>query len=257
VQDLNRYVAISEEFPNSAAERKSGALMHDRKVARVITPGTLIDEKFMDPYENNFLLAIHVERVTEGLSEEGAETPNASEDNIGLAWLDLSTGDFYTQSTNLALLPSAIARIGPRETVVNEALQSSRGHGLFKVLEDERYLVAYHAFDDMSASTVTWNLMLETPLAEDRVSEFPSAEIAASNTLLSYAKAQLQGLEMKLQPPVRRLENENMGIDKSSMRGLEIKTTLRDGLSKGSLFHAIKRTVTKSGARLLNNWLSM
>jgi DNA mismatch repair ATPase MutS len=47
-----------------------------------------------------------------------------------------------------------------------------------------------------------------------------------------------------------------MNIDKSSMRSLEIKQTIRDGVFRGSLLHAIRRTVTKSGARLLNEWLS-
>ena len=65
VQDLNKYVAISEEFTNNVADKaKSGGLMFDRKVARIVTPGTLIDEKFMDPYVNNFLLSIHMDTMS-------------------------------------------------------------------------------------------------------------------------------------------------------------------------------------------------
>src|SRR5579859_6481391 len=61
VQDLNKYVAISEEFPTSISGKvKSGGLLHDRRVARVVTPGTLIDEKFIIPYENNFVLALDI-----------------------------------------------------------------------------------------------------------------------------------------------------------------------------------------------------
>jgi len=60
VQDLNRYVAIADEFPNDASQKiKAGGLLHDRKVSRIITPGTLIDENFMDPYRHNFVLAIY------------------------------------------------------------------------------------------------------------------------------------------------------------------------------------------------------
>ncbi|KAK5990371.1 MutShomolog 1-like protein [Cladobotryum mycophilum] len=63
VQDLNRHVAIAEEFPNTAADKiKSGGLMHDRRVSRIITPGTLIDENFMDPYANNYVMAIHIDK---------------------------------------------------------------------------------------------------------------------------------------------------------------------------------------------------
>ncbi|KAK5001347.1 hypothetical protein LTR28_012759 [Elasticomyces elasticus] len=58
VQDLNKQVAISDEVRNTGSDKtKSGGLLFDRKVTRIVTAGTLIDENFMDPYENNFLLA--------------------------------------------------------------------------------------------------------------------------------------------------------------------------------------------------------
>src|SRR5687768_16933130 len=64
VQDLHRYVAIAEEFRNDAeAQSKSGGLLNDRRVTRIITPGTLIDETFMDPLMNNYVLAIHSPEV--------------------------------------------------------------------------------------------------------------------------------------------------------------------------------------------------
>ena len=62
VGDLNKYVAISEEFAiNPEDKARTGGLLFDRKVARIITPGTLIDEKFIDPSEHNFLLAIYLD----------------------------------------------------------------------------------------------------------------------------------------------------------------------------------------------------
>ena len=60
--DLNSHVAVAEEFPNDPGDKiKSGGLMHDRKVTRIITPGTLIDENFIDPYANNYVMAIHLD----------------------------------------------------------------------------------------------------------------------------------------------------------------------------------------------------
>jgi DNA mismatch repair ATPase MutS len=263
VQDLNRYVAISEEFPNDVSARvKSGGLMFDRKVTRIITPGTLIDEKFMDPYENNFLLGIHIEDKA-SLQDLGkgngqnSEARSAGDAPVGLAWLDLSTGGFFTQSATLVSLPSAIARIGPREIVLDEDLQTFREHRIFSILQEERHLVTYHPSPSHVSTISSWSSMLENPVAETSHAQFTPEEIAAGSSLLDYVKVRLQGLKMKLQPPIRRLAIENMGIDKNSMRALEIKATLRDGVSKGSLFHSIRRTVTKSGARLLSNWLSM
>src|SRR5437763_11023585 len=130
VQDLNKYVAISEEFPTSLTGKvKSGGLLFDRRVARIVTPGTLIDEKFIDPYENNFLLALDVsglgpETVTKLAAEKGSldsfSIPPGSA--VGLAWLDLSTGDVFTQITTAALLPSAITRVGAREIILDDSL---------------------------------------------------------------------------------------------------------------------------------------
>ena len=60
VQDLGKKVAISEqiEIPAHEREQRPGAPKFDRKVTRVITAGTLIDESFIDPLEKNFLLSI-------------------------------------------------------------------------------------------------------------------------------------------------------------------------------------------------------
>ena len=234
--------------------------MFDRKVTRIITPGTLIDENFMDPYENNFLLGIHLEnKALIRHKDGGRRSLNADETGkvpVGLAWLDLSTGDFFTQSTTLASLPSAIARIRPREIVLDENLQDSCDPDIFLMLQEDRYLITYHPAPPEILPVSAWSPMLEVPVSEKLRADFTTEEVTAGSSLLEYVKVRLLGMRMKLQPPIRRLTVENMGIDKNSMRALEIKSTLRDGVSKGSLFHAIRRTVTKSGARLLGNWLS-
>ncbi|KJR83412.1 DNA mismatch repair protein Msh1 [Sporothrix schenckii 1099-18] len=339
VHDLNRYVAIAEEFPNSAADKvKSGGLMHDRRVARIVTPGTLIDENFMDPYTNNYVMAIHVDAVDSvsasisadagagapvnvrtgtsvrpydgdatlsapsaaqsplSLLSQGTLTaaplasasPSLSSVALGLAWLDLSTGHFYTQPTNLAALSSALSRVAPREIVLDERLQLLRRHGhsdsdsgsgspvhpLFSIIDEDRtqqqqQLITYasappiaaeeagsEASHDRSALLSEWKPVLESEISAQTAKDLTGDEISAGSLLLHYVKDRLQGLSMKLQPPVRYEGMQVMTIDKNSMRSLEIKQTVRDGFFRGSLLHAIRRTVTKSGARLLNEWLS-
>jgi DNA mismatch repair ATPase MutS len=261
VQDLDQYVAISEEFPNNASAKvKSGGLMFDRKVTRIVTPGTLIDESFMDPYENNFLLGIHIEGKfltgIEGKDEQTLGADEAAKVPVGLAWLDLSTGDFFTQPATLMSLPSAIARIGPREIVLDKNLLASCDHDVILMLKEDRYLVTHHQTPSEILPVSAWNPMLEVPVSEKLQADFTTEEVAAGSSLLRYVGVRLPGMETKLQSPIRRLAVENMGIDKNSMRALEVKSTLRDSASKGSLFHDIRRTVTKSGARLLGNWLS-
>ncbi|ROT37302.1 DNA mismatch repair protein MutS [Sodiomyces alkalinus F11] len=273
VQDLNRYVAVAEEFPNNAPDKiKSGGLMHDRRVARIITPGTLIDENFMDPYVNNFVLAIHASPLGETPpSALPAATPEtktigpspsslpaaAALDSLplGLAWLDLSTGQFFTQAADLSSLSSALSRISPREVVLDKDLQSNRDHGLFSVLAEDRHLVTYSPMGEMT-SLADWVPLLESEIPSDTARAFTNHEVAAGSLLLHYVKDRLQGTSMKLQPPLRHEAMQIMSIDKNSMRALEVKQTIRDGWYRGSLLHAIRRTVTKSGTRLLNEWLS-
>ncbi|EGZ77125.1 hypothetical protein NEUTE2DRAFT_99616 [Neurospora tetrasperma FGSC 2509] len=198
VEDLNRHVAIAEEYRNSPSEQiKSGGLMHNRRVTRIVTPGTLIDENFMDPYANNYIMAIHM--------------PSSS----------LEGSSSFQEALN--------SETGQRkESLVGENIQT---------LKD-------------------WAPMLDAKIPTETVIRFTDDEIKAGNVLLHYVTDRLQGLSMKLQPPIRHDNMQIMTIDKNSMRSLEIKKTMREGFFTGSLLHAIRRTVTKSGARLLNEWLS-
>ncbi|KAL3465335.1 muts domain V-domain-containing protein [Aspergillus heterothallicus] len=262
VQDLNKYVAISEQFELNGEGKGSGDLLFSRKVARVITPGTLIDEKFMDPSENNFLMAIHLDpsrikgHLSNGPDPSHQHILTSTSENVGLAWLDLSTGDFYTQVTSAQMLSSAIARIGAREILVDQRIQDSIGPELQLLLGHEQRLMTFFPFPEIASPISKWTSMLEAPLPHKEIESFTTEEVAAGYSLLEYIRVQLQGLNMKLQPPRRRHLNESMNIDRNSLRGLEILESSRDGVGKGSLLHAVRRTSTKSGARLLRDRLT-
>lgn len=287
VVDLNCYVAIAEEFPNSAGDRiKANGLMHDRRVTRVITPGTLIDENFIDPYANNYVMAIHVSpRQKDEEKGEGEEATANDGDNetistnidigplatlqsnaaaatastaaatpIGVAWIDVSTGQFYTQATTVTSLQTVLSRVAPREVVVDKILESQRDeHKLFSVLAEDKHLITFAAPGEHLPLSA-WTPMLESEVAAPQ--SFTADEVAAGSLLLQYIRDRLQGLSMRLQPPLRYENMSVMSIDKSTMRALEIKQTIRDAGFRGSLLHAVRRTVTKGGARLLHNWLS-
>ena len=268
VQDLNKYVAISEEFANNASGKvKSGGLMFDRRVTRVVTPGTLVDEKFMDPLENNFLLSVHPSSRSEG-NEEGHELGTAALDAehddsqplsaVGLAWLDLSTGEFYTQSTSLASLPSELSRIRPREIVLQEQMDPGLRQATQDALGHYGMFVTWKPGPAVELPISEWAPMLEAPVHNSEAGHLSHAELMAGSVLLNYIEARLLGRGTKLQPPVKRLETANVGIDNNSMRGLEILEASRDAITggKGSLLHAVRRTVTSSGARLLRERIS-
>lgn len=267
MQELNESVAISEEFANTASGKvKSGGLLFNRKITRIVTPGTLIDEKFINPYENNYLLAISASNQdVSGLVQEvpaerkeGAAGQGGLSHDVGLAWLDLSTGDFYTQATTGSLLPSAIARIGAREIVLDSATDEAFEPRLLGLPDQQRYLVTRHNMKRSVSSPMSlWTPMLENPVPPEMEKTFTGLEIAAGNILLEYVREKLQGSGIKLQPPVRRQDSQSMSIDKNSLRGLEILETAKDGIpgGKGSLLHAVRRTVSKGGTRMLKDWI--
>jgi len=253
VQEHHKYVAISEEYPNEV-KGKLGGLMFDRRISRIITPGTLIDEKFLDAYDNNYLLALSTPELLAEASM--GDLDEILSQPIGLAWLDLSTGDFFTQQSTMADLGGDIARIGPREAVVSDKYQGRNESYVVRRLEEDKIFITYYPEPPLFKKPVdTWKGMLESPVPRQKKSDFSKLEIQAGTHLLHYVKAQLPGLSVKLQPPIKRFAKDIMGIDSNSMRSLEIKQTIRDRVSKGSLMHTIKRTVTKSGTRLLSSWL--
>ncbi|KAI1356525.1 muts domain V [Xylaria sp. FL0043] len=254
VLDFNCYVAVAEEFPNDPSDKvKSGGLMHDRRVTRVITPGTLIDENFIDPYANNYVLAIHTDHEARYSATDEGSDPSSTP--IGLAWLDISTGQFYTQAATVASLSSILSRVGPREVVVDEVLESRRDHQLFSVLAEDKHLITFAPRGDFLPVS-EWGPMLESEISPHTLANFTVNEAQAGSLLLQYVKDRLQGMSMKLQPPLRHENLAVLAMDKNTMRALEIKQTIKDSAFRGSLLHAVRRTVTKGGARLLNSWLS-
>ena len=223
----------------------------------------------MDPYDNNFLLALQpidsgqspgasTEKTIPAELTKGSISPTLISRRVGLAWLDLSTGDFFTQATTLGTLGSAVARIGAREIVLSNGLDDGLKQGILTALEQQRDLVTYHATHHLEVSMTSWTPMLETEVPIKTQSTFSGEEVAAGSLLLAYVRDRLQGLGIRLQPPVRRQEKETMSIDKNSMRALEVLGTSKNGLGggKGSLLHTVRRTVTKSGTRLLRDWIA-
>ncbi|KAM0722257.1 hypothetical protein Q7P37_001698 [Cladosporium fusiforme] len=256
VQDLGKQVAISEQIrlPDNERLQKAGAPMYDRKVTRVITAGTLIDENFMDPYENNYLLGVHFEGITAGQLEKGHDEAIRMA-NVGLSWVDLSSGDFYTQSTDIASLASMVARIGPGEIVLDSSFADTGSAALQRLLGDTCHSLHFQTTPATPVSMEGWSEFLESPVSETEQSVFATTEVAAGSLILEYVRGRLLDMPIKLQSPVRRSPDEFMSIDKQSLRGLEIRQTLKDGLTQGSLLQTVRRTVTKSGARLLSQRL--
>lgn len=264
VQDLHKHVAISDEFLNDAPTKAKGEPLYTRKVTRIITPGTLIDENFMDPWENNYLLSVHIDprmlekddATNDTFASSGVSSVlNLPRTEVGLAWIDLSSGLFQTQNTDMASLPSAVARIKPREIVLDSIFQENEHAHIVSTLREDGHIITFQEPPKQQTTLKDWIPMLEEVVSDFDSVNFTPNEIAAGGSILHYVKHQLPGSQTRLQAPVKHQAQDHMSIDKNSLRALEIRSTIRDGHYEGSLLHSLKNTVTKSGTRLLTRRL--
>src|SRR5665647_2001158 len=110
---LGHRVAVCEQTEDPAEAKKRGnKSVVRRDVVRLVTPGTLTEDTLLDAKRNNYLLAIARAR----LSSAG------DENRFGLAWIDISTGEFHIAESDRASLTAEIARLEPSEIIVSDAL---------------------------------------------------------------------------------------------------------------------------------------
>jgi DNA mismatch repair ATPase MutS len=266
VQHEKRFVAMCEEFPRPS---HFGIKEFDRRVSRVITPGTLIDESFLNPLENNYLVAISLSR------QNDVKTP------VGLAWIDVSTGEFFSEICTLESLQDEIARLAPREIVLDSVFKTLGKHPIFTSLSEESScLIAYTSSTrianpdkgenatmaplsikslnedgftnlDVNVKRYIASLMNHVDYAESLTPD----EVSAINLLTVYLQETMLEHMPLLTSPSREGVQERMHIDAHTIKGLEIRENVYDGGTKGSLLSVLKRTVTNGGTRLLARWL--
>jgi DNA mismatch repair protein MutS len=211
-----------------------------RDVVRVITPGMIIDDEFLDKSSNNFVLAV---------ARQG--------DSFGLSFLDISTGEFrLAESDDLAAIADESLRISPSEILLaksseNDPQLASIRCGLVDrpvtYLEDSafEYKRCYHRLTDQ----------FKTVSLEGFGCEGLIAGVRAAGALVHYVReTQKQKIEH-----FTRLETYSLGhylqVDDTSCRNLELEKNIRAGTRRGTLIGVIDHTQTAMGARLLKSWL--
>jgi DNA mismatch repair protein MutS len=226
-------VAICEQMEDPAEAKKRGAKsVVARDVVRLVTPGTLTEDNLLDSRAHNYLAAV---AEAQGL--------------IGLAWVDVSTGDFAMQSVDPNQLGAALARLAPGEVLVPDRLAQAAAH--FEVWSDWKQVLTplpSVRFDSENARRRLEALYGVGAL--DGFGAFGRAELAAGGALVDYIELTQKGKLPRLSPPRRLAQGAVMEIDAATRRNLELAETM-SGERRGSLLAIIDRTVTGAGARLL------
>jgi DNA mismatch repair protein MutS len=226
-------VAICEQMENPAEARRRGARGPlKRAVVRVVTAGTLTEDGLLDARRHNYLA---------GLAEAGGE--------LGLAWLDLSTGAFVLAAIGEAALAGELARLRPGEILLPERLLARPAW--FELWAEWKPALTPlpNARFDSEAGRRRLEAFYRVG-ALDGFGTFGRAELAAGGALLDYLAATQPGETPYLDPPRRVAPGSMMQIDAATRRNLELVATL-SGERRGSLIETLDRTATAAGARLL------
>ncbi|MCE2516447.1 MAG: DNA mismatch repair protein MutS [Alphaproteobacteria bacterium] len=227
-------VAICEqsESPEEAKKRgHKGPLKRD--VIRIVTPGTLVEDEFLPPRENNYLIAL-----------------GQSAGEMALSWVDLSTGDLWVETVEAARVEETLARLNGAELIASD--RPDAGHGFEGA--DPKGIVGCvslrpaRVFDSAEGQKKLCDVYGVTTL--DGIATLSRAETSAAGALVTYLDQTQKGRALRLKPIQKMTRGAVMEIDPASRRSLEITRTL-SGKTQGSLLSVIDRTTSAAGGRLL------
>jgi DNA mismatch repair protein MutS len=227
---LGESVAICEQVGDPAASK--GPV--ERKVVRIITPGTLTDEALLEEHRDNLLCALNLQR----------------DERFGLASLELASGRFLVQQgQGLAMLMSELGRLRPAELLIAEGLDSS---GFAPHLHATRQ--PHWHFEEDSARRLLCEHFGVRDLGGFGCDHL-SLAIGAAGALLHYVQA-TQGTTLHHIRSLRQEQTKDAVIlDAATRRNLEIDQSL-SGRPKDSLFGVLDHTATGMGSRQLRRWLN-
>ncbi|MCO5064141.1 MAG: DNA mismatch repair protein MutS [Rhizobiaceae bacterium] len=230
-------VAVCEQIEDPAEAKKRGSKSVVRRdVVRLVTPGTITEDKLLDPAQSNFLMAV-------------GRIKSSPEDIFGLAWIDISTGSFRVAETNADRLLADILRIDPREVIVAEPVfyDAALKH-VIDVLGRTASPVPGSLFESSGAAgRIAHFFGVVTP---DSFGAFSRAELSAVAGAIAYVEKTQKAERPPLARPEREQSASSLFIDPATRGNLELVRAMNGGRD-GSLFKAIDRTLTGGGGRML------
>ncbi|MDY6785893.1 MAG: DNA mismatch repair protein MutS [Cyanobacteriota bacterium] len=242
------YAVVICDQMEDAAQAQAERRMVDRQVTRLLTPGTLVDDSMLSARRNNFLASVVL-----------------AKHNWGLAYADISTGEFYTtQGRDLESLSLELMRLQPSEVLIPTTAPDIGG----LLRPGERSEVLPEGLPDCFCYSLRPQKHFNLGIAKERLlmkfgvrslegmgCEHLPLCVRAAGGLLEY----LEETQKKNPVPLEALKTyaiaDYLSLDPQTRRNLEITQTVRDGTFSGSLLWACDRTVTAMGGRALRRWL--
>jgi DNA mismatch repair protein MutS len=224
-------VAICEQLEDPKLTKK----IVKRGITELVTPGVTLNENVLEKKENNFLACIHFNKSM-----------------IGVAFLDISTGEFLTAEGNTEYIDKLLNGFSPKEVLVERNKQ-----GLFKEQFGARFYLSLlddWAFTEESAGERLAK-QFETKSLKGFGVESLRNGIVASGAILQYLDI-TQHEKIKHITHLSRIEEERyVWLDRFTIRNLELLGSLHEGAK--TLVDVIDKTISPMGARMLRRWVIM
>ncbi len=225
---MGESVAIAEQIGDPATSK--GPV--ERKVVRIVTPGTLTDAALLDDKRDNLVLAVNMHKGT-----------------LGLAWLSLASGEFKVMQTGVEELHSELERLKPAELL----LADDTGLAVFDSISTPKKKLPPWQFDTESSTLALTRHFGTRDLAGFGADTLPVA-VGAAGALLEYVKS-TQGVnpahiaQLAVEEP-----GELIRMDAATRRNLELTETIR-GEASPTLASLLDTCATSMGSRMLRHWL--
>ena len=223
-------VAVCEQLSDPATSKG----LVDRDVVRVVTPGTVFEDSLLDQRANNYLAAVAV-----------------AGEQAGLAYTDITTGEFAATELPLAQLPLELGRVSPAELLVTDACSELIGMPdspwTATVLEDS-------AFEHARAESALLSWFRIHTLESFGCEGLPLA-VAAAGAVVGYLERTHKSTRVQLNNLSAYSARQYMALDARARRNLELFEGGRGEVRELSVLAAIDRTRTVMGSRLLRRWL--
>ncbi len=222
-------VAICEQIGDPATSK--GPV--DRKVVRVITPGTISDEALLEERRDNLLLSI-----------------NPCNDRYGLASLDIGSGRFQVfEVDSIEAVMSELHRLDPAEILVPDEIDNENILARTGVRRRPPW-----EFEQETAERLLTQQFNTKDLAGFGCADLPLA-IAAAGCLLQYARETQRTALPHIRSLIHERREDSVVLDAATRRNLEIDTNLTGG-DQHTLQWVMDKTKTAMGGRLLRRWLN-
>jgi len=222
-------VAICDQLEDPKLAKK----LVKRGITELVTPGVALDDTVLSHKENNFLAAVHFGKSA-----------------CGVAFLDISTGEFLTAEGTTDYVDKLLNNIAPKEVLFEQGkrpmFEGNFGNKFFT------FELADWIFTDDSASTKLLNHFGTKNLKGFGVDHLKNGIIAAG-AILYYLEQTLHNNISHIRNISRIEENKYVRLDKFTIRSLELVNSMNeDGTS---LLDVIDKTVSPMGGRMLRRWM--